>query len=303
MAWVKKGLIFENDPELWWSKKYAGIPTVDVLNEETLRIYYYSMTDNFDGRISFIDVDAANPSRVIFKNTHPVLDLGEPGTFDDCGVCPSCIISINGKKHLFYLGVQRAEKTPYMYFAGVAVESESGSFNRIQKTPILDRTPEEPYTRSATTILKIGNSYKMWYVSAFEWFSWNNRLYPKYIIRSATSDNGLNWAARPENVLQYQNEFEFGFGRPWVMHEDSKFKMYYSVRSTNEPYKMGYAESDDGIHWVRMDHAFGLVRSESGWDSEMICYPCVVDTKYGRYCFYNGNSHGATGFGYAKWEG
>jgi predicted GH43/DUF377 family glycosyl hydrolase len=300
--WVKKGLIFQNDPSGWWSKKYAGIPTVDILSDEVLRIYYYSMDEKMDGRISFIDVEAKDPSKILHIQKEPVLDIGEAGTFDDSGVCPSCIVTINNRKHLFYLGVQRSEKTPYLYFAGVAVQEENGQFKRIQKTPVLERTPAEPYTRSATSILHTANGYKMWYVSAFEWFRWNDRLYPKYVIRSADSSDGIHWNASPEKVFDFENEFEFGFGRPWVVQEDGLYKMYYSVRSTNEPYKMGYAESKDGVNWQRMDDKLGILRSESGWDSEMICYPCVVNTKYGKYLFHNGNSHGASGFGYAKWE-
>ncbi len=300
--WIKKGNIFQNDTSLWWSKKYAGIPTIDQINDDILRIYYYSMDEKMDGRISYIDVDAKNPSNILYSKKEPVLDIGENGTFDDCGVCPSCIVTINDKKHIYYLGVQRAEKTPYLYFAGVAVENNNGIFERVQKNPVLDRTATEPYTRSATTIIQEGNLFKMWYVSAFEWFKWNDRLYPKYVIRSAHSKDGISWFSLPEKVIEFEDEFEFGFGRPWVIKEDGIYKMYYSVRSTNVPYKMGYAESVNGIDWKRKDHELGLIRSETGWDSEMICYPCVVNTKYGKYLFYNGNSHGASGFGYAKWE-
>lgn len=302
MSWQKKGFIFQNNTSFWWSKKYAGIPTVELLNEETLRIYYYSMNDNMDGRISYIDVEAANPGNIIHIEKEPVLDIGEIGTFDDCGVCPSSILWLNGKKHLFYVGVQRAEKVPYMYFAGLAVETEVGKFERVQRTPILDRIPSEPYSRSATTMVKTEAGLKMWYVSTHEWFWWNNKLYPKYNIRSAESVDGIHWQPEKKDVLPFANEFEFGFGRPWVIYEDGIYKLYYSIRSTNAPYRIGYAESDDGDTWTRKDDEFVLERSEEGWDSEMICYPCVVNTKYGKYLFYNGNSHGATGFGYAKWE-
>ena len=65
---------------------------------------------------------------------------------------------------------------------------------------------------------------------------------------------------------------------------------------------IGYAESDDGLHWVRKDAEVGTGKSDTGWDSEMICYPCVVDVKGRRYMFYNGNRHGSTGFGYAVLE-
>jgi hypothetical protein len=39
--------------------------------------------------------------------------------------------------------------------------------------------------------------------------------------------------------------------------------------------------------------------SETGWDSEMICYAAVITTKYGTTMFYNGNRNGETGFGCA----
>ena len=53
--------------------------------------------------------------------------------------------------------------------------------------------------------------------------------------------------------------------------------MWYSIRSHNRPYRIGYAESGDGQHWERRDDAVGIQASSEGWDSEMICYPCVVD--------------------------
>jgi hypothetical protein len=78
--------------------------------------------------------------------------------------------------------------------------------------------------------------------------------------------------------------------------------MWYSIRSTTHPYRLGYAESTDGLHWIRKDDEVGIHTSSSGWDSEMICFPCVIDVAGQRYLFYNGNQHGKTGFGYAILE-
>jgi hypothetical protein len=58
----------------------------------------------------------------------------------------------------------------------------------------------------------------------------------------------------------------------------------------------------DGINWIRKDSEVGITVSTYGWDSDMICYPCVLDIKARRYVFYNGNHMGATGFGYAILE-
>jgi hypothetical protein len=73
--------------------------------------------------------------------------------------------------------------------------------------------------------------------------------------------------------------------------------MWYCSRG--DAYRLGYAESADGVTWVRDDDVAGLPPSRNGWDSEMICYPAVYDRNGRRYLLYNGNGFGATGIGYA----
>ena len=74
--------------------------------------------------------------------------------------------------------------------------------------------------------------------------------------------------------------------------------MWYSHRG--ESYKIGFAISTDGIHWERKDHLVGLDRSETGWDSEMLCYAYVFRHKDHLYMLYNGNDYGSAGLGLAK---
>ena len=82
--------------------------------------------------------------------------------------------------------------------------------------------------------------------------------------------------------------------------------MWYSYRGGSEyrtnlsqSYRIGYAESLDGLKWTRKDEQVGIDVSKSGWDSEMICYPFVLDINDRRYMFYNGNGFGKSGLGYA----
>ena len=295
-------MIYAPSGELWWAKGYATIPTAEVLNEEVIRIYFASLDENLFGRIGFVDVNAENPTQILFQSREPVLDIGEPGTFDDSGVNASCILNISGKKFLYYIGWQRAERVPYMLFAGLAVSRDDGkSFIKHSRTPILDRTPNEPFLRSTTTVIHESGVFKTWYVSAFDWIEVNSVKYPTYIIKYATSENGIDWQSRDNTCISLKDD-EFGFGRPWVIKEKDKYLMWYSIRSKTRPYCIGYAESENGIDWTRKDEEAGIVSSESGWDSEMICYPCVVDAVGKRYLFYNGNRHGSTGFGYAVLE-
>lgn len=79
--------------------------------------------------------------------------------------------------------------------------------------------------------------------------------------------------------------------------------MWYSTaRLPLHPYRIGYAESDDGKRWTRIDEAVGFDVSPEGFDSEMICYPHVVQHENRLYMFYNGNGFGREGIGLAVAE-
>jgi beta-1,4-mannooligosaccharide phosphorylase len=77
--------------------------------------------------------------------------------------------------------------------------------------------------------------------------------------------------------------------------------MWYSYRSNEKitTYRIGYAESQNAINWVRKDESVGIDVSENDWDSEMICYPSVFTLNSKTYMLYNGNDYGKTGFGIA----
>lgn len=302
MRWKKEGLIYSPSGEYEWMQSYALNPTVDIIDNNTLRIYFATLDNDMYGRIGFIDTEIDNFKNIKRISNKPVLDLGQNGTFDDSGVNPSCILTVNNKKYLYYYGWQRCEKVPYMLFAGLAISDDGINYRKISKVPILDRTPKEPFLRSATTILYDDNVYKCWYVSAIDWIHVGNKIYPRYIIKYAYSHDGISWISTNIICINFKNENEFGFGRPWVIKENGIYKMWYSIRSTVEPYKIGYAESLNGLVWRRLDYKVGIERSEDGWDSEMICYPCIAKIRNKTYMFYNGNRHGSTGFGYAVLE-
>jgi len=99
------------------------------------------------------------------------------------------------------------------------------------------------------------------------------------------------------------------FSRPCVIREGKDYKMWYCYRDSHDyrggagSYRMGYAESADGLVWQRMDDADETRIAKSEWDNEMQCYPYVVQIEGKRYMFYNGNGFGRSGFGLAEWTG
>jgi hypothetical protein len=76
--------------------------------------------------------------------------------------------------------------------------------------------------------------------------------------------------------------------------------MWFSHKG--DAYRIGYAESDEGVKWNRRDDLAGIDVSPSGWDSAMIEYACVFTHQGIRYMFYNGNDYGREGAGLAVAE-
>jgi hypothetical protein len=98
-------------------------------------------------------------------------------------------------------------------------------------------------------------------------------------------------------AIDFACEQEYAISRPCVVRDGDCYRMWFSARG--ESYRLGYAESHDGLSWTRDDDAAGLHPSDRGWDSEMVAYPVVLDHRGRRYMLYNGNGYGLTGIGYA----
>lgn len=299
MRWEKLGLVYAPDGANDWAVSHAYVPTSFLPEENRIRVYAAFLDRDKVGRVGFVDLDARDPSRILEVSDAPVLDVGQPGTFDESGVTPLCLLEFDGKLHLYYIGWQRGLRLPYCLFVGLAVSADRGqSFTRYWRTPVLDRSDREPFLRSAASVL-LEDKWKMWYIAGDKWVDVKGKQLPTYNVRYLESGDGVNWGGEGKVCLDFANEDEFGFGRPYVIREGDLFKMWYSIRSFSKGYRLGYAESVDGLNWTRKDEEVGIDVSETGWDSEMICCSCIQPTKYGTYMFYNGNNYGETGFGAA----
>lgn len=298
MTWHKQGLIYAPDGSHWWMRTYTHLPTALVM-DDVVRVYFAGLDDTQYGRIGFLDLNRHNLSEVVYVHDEPILDLGEPGCFDDSGVNPSAILYVEGVYYLYYIGWQRCERVPYLLQAGLAKSIDGVHFERVSRATILPRTDAEPFFRSAMTVIQHENRYMAWYPSAVGWETIKQTLYPVYVVRHTTSTDGFHWESHNTISINFQNADEFGFGRPFVRYHNGEFQMWYSIRSRTAPYRMGYATSPDGINWQRHDDSVGITVSDQGWDSEMICYGVVHHIDGKDFMFYNGNQHGKTGFGYA----
>lgn len=306
MEWKKKGLIYCANKDAGWKFQGALLPTPILLKKDLLRIYVGFCDKDIVGRIGFVDVLPDDPSHIIKVSEKPVLDIGRNGCFDDNGVVPVSVLRKEDKIFLYYVGFSKGVKVPYYMFLGLAISYDNGeTFQRHSQCPVLDRFNNEVYARCGAFVFKDEDMFRMWYVGTYKdgWTQKEDTLKPLYIMKHITSHDAIRWNEPSVDVLSYSNKDEHGFGRPYVWKESGIYKMLYSIRTYSHNYHIGYAESADGIVWVRKDDLAGIESSKDGWDSENISYPFLFSHDKKTYMFYNGNGYGKSGFGYAELVG
>jgi predicted GH43/DUF377 family glycosyl hydrolase len=297
--WEKLGRVYVASGEQPWARSHATLPTPFLLDDERIRIYVAFLDAEGIGRLGYVELDARDPLRVLAVSPSPVLDIGRPGTFDENGVTPMTVLRHEGRCYLFYTGWQLGRRVRYYMFTGLAVSDDDGAtFRRVSEAPVLERSDGELFVRTAAHVRRDGSSWRIWYAGGDRWIDLGGKQVPSYDLRHARSERLDRWPPAGEVVLVPRDD-EYGFGRPWVVGAPGGYQMWYSIRSRAKGYRLGYAESVDGLAWQRRDGALGLDVAASGWDAEMICYSSLQPTRYGTYLFYNGNNYGETGFGVA----
>ncbi|MEW6096965.1 MAG: hypothetical protein AB1567_10670 [bacterium] len=300
MQWIKKGLIFTPDKRFYWMESHAQLPTVDYIGGEIYRVYFASRDKHQKSHIGYIELDITCPTKILNLSQEPVLEPGPIGFFDEHGVYPSSIVSADGKKYLYYIGWNKGAEPPLFYASiGLSISEDGGrTFYKYSKAPIMARSEYDPCLVTSPFVMIENGRWKMWYTSGIRWEVIDEIPQSYYHIKYAESKDGINWIRKGTIAIDFKTEKEKNIARPCVLKENSLYKMWYSYNQ-GLGYRIGYAESKDGITWIRKDKEAGITISDSGWDSEVIAYPYVFRHKDKKYMLYNGNKFGKEGFGLA----
>ncbi len=310
MTWKKLGLIFDlSKHKLEWLKSHAMIPT-PLLIDRHIRIFFTGRDNSNHSRISFVDVDKSDPSKVLYVHDKPLFDIGGIGTFDDCGTLATCAVRNQEQLLLYYTAYSISFKVPYKNAIGVAISKDSGArFERMFEGPIVDRSRAEPYFVISPWVIKTGENWHMWYASATEWKMINGKPESLYHIKYAHSKNGLDWQRDNISCIIPLTPYEAN-ARPTVIADSDTLKMWFCYRGSHDfrdgtdSYRIGYAEanSEKPFEWIRKDALAGIAPGPDNYDDKMQAYPAVIEVDGKRYLFYNGNGFGSGGFCCAVWE-
>ncbi len=300
--WQKKDLIYSPDGTGYF-KTHATRAIPYRLNEDTLRLFFSSRDADDRMLPTFIDLDIRNPARIVKVCDDPLVGLGQPGTFDDSGVTLGSVVEFDNRVLFYYTGWKRRRVVSFELSIGILVwDRESDTFSRLYQGPVLAQDKNHPLLVAGPFVLIEDDRFKIWYCSGTDWKFPDGNAEPIYTVFYAESDDGINWVPHNRPVIDYKFAGEV-VSAPWVLKSNDKYLMWYSTRGHEtklaKSYIIGFAESNDGMSWARLDEQVGISRSESGWDSEMICYPAFYPYKDKIYMFYSGNGVGRGGVGYA----
>lgn len=304
MSWIKQGVLLPPPTHLDWAASHAAVPFVQIIDERSFTLWFTTRDHRRRSQIARATVtfEADGRARVALDE-RPVLLPGPVGAFDDSGVMTSCLVEHQGRQYLYYQGWSLGVTVPWYVFTGLAVSDDGGAtFARASPAPVHGRSAIDPFWVSSPWVMFEHDRWRMWYVSGTGWTVRDDT--PEHYnvhLKYAESPDGIHWEPTGLTVLDYASADEYAISRPVVLADADGYRMWYSHRG--KAYRIGYAESADGLRWERHDNEVGIDVGSTGWDSDMVEYACVFDLGGTRHMLYNGNGFGATGIGHAVWDG
>ena len=281
---------------------YASVPCVKTLDADRVRVFFSGRDKEERSRVGSFDFDPRRPEEGSEINEGPALEPGGLGSFDESGAMASWVLDVGDSTWMYYVGWTRGVTVPFYNSIGLARSADGGlTFHKVSEGPLVSRDQVDPYLTASSCVMIDEGTWRMWYLSCTGWELVGGEARHSYHIRYAESDDGVQWKRSGTVCIDYRTPAEYAISRPSVVRDGDLYRMWYSYRGRS--YRIGYAESRDGVAWIRKDDEAGIDVSPEGWDSEMIEYPCVFDHAGKRYMLYNGDGYGATGIGLAELTG
>lgn len=299
-SWTKRGLLYEpNIPGF----SHGSHPAIAHISGDEFILAFTARDADQRSHVFLSTATVQNGAIELHGKPKLALRPGQEMYFDCDGAVSGCIVPWQGRFYLYYVGWQNLSRGGWICDTGRAIlDVENLTLEREFLGPVLGRDRRHPLFLAATAYcIDPEGLWHCYYNSGLSWEKTDDGWHHVYGLHHATSRNGLDWDYIAGMAIPFADENEYAFGRPSVVDWDGMFYMWFAHRGSKgvPAYRMGFASSEDGYHWDRDDAAAGIDVSEEGWDSEMICYPCVFRHKGKDYMLYNGNDYGKTGFGYA----
>ncbi len=302
MKWKKLGRLYYIENLCDELISHCSNPLPVYLEKDTFRIYFSGRDKLNRSSVGAVDVDIVK-KQIIKEHKKTFFKCGKENSFYEDGVSIGNCYEVNGERYILFMGWQTKNKTHWRGDVGRLKLNSDYSLTLTSEKPYITTDDVDKVSLSYPWVEKINDKYFMYYGSTINWHTENGEMI--HVINYAISKDGENWDKKGLAV-PYEYGMAQAFSRPAVIKINNEYNMWVSSRGPKgiSKYRIYRSTSKDGINWTKVadNKNAGIDVSESGWDSEMVCYPYVFEHKNIKYMLYNGNGYGKTGFGLAVLE-
>ena len=278
-------VLLPGDPGTWDD---IGFINASVLIIGSTYRMWYTGIDGSNGRIGH----ATSPDGINWtKYPIPVLNLGDPGSWDDFMVCLPTVVYDGAIYHMWYCGLDAIPPAGNENI-GHATSPDGINWTKDSLNPVL--TTGVSGSWDAVKIetgfaSKEGSTFHLWY---------NGGDGTAFRSGHATSPDGTNWTKDSLNpVLNVGSPSSWDYPTAQVSSivynpYNATYYMYY-CGGEERRWSIGYATSLSlNGPWIKNPNNPNFQPSPSAWDSLYVCFPSVIyDGNTNDYkMWYNGNN-------------
>ncbi|MEO8500517.1 MAG: hypothetical protein ABI565_06345, partial [Vicinamibacteria bacterium] len=247
MSWRKLGRIYRPSSSRPWRQGFGANPIAEHIAGDQFRVYFSARDAENRSSITFIEFDLNRPNDILREADAPVLAPGDLAMFDDSGASIGCIVPVDGKRYLYYMGWHLTVTVPWQNRLGLAISAGPGEpFRRVSRFPIMELDETDPYTISYPWVTRENGRFRMWYGSNLAWGAKKSDM--RHVLRYAESADGISWI-RGEVIINFENSAEYAICKPCVVRDAGEWRMWFCSRG--ETYRIRSAVSSDGRSWTR----------------------------------------------------
>lgn len=208
----------------------------------------------------------------------PVVELGEPGAFDDTHIFAPLVMFEDGAYSMWYCG-SRGAVEDRVFRLGYATGSDGVSFVKSPESPVFElgggRSVLTPTLLRDPdgTVLREDGKLRMWFAAADLTDTGG-----VHTLHEAFSADGMTWS--DPSSAQLENCYA-----PTIIEEGNTYRMWYTD-VTSEPWVIRHAFSHDGKSWRVLEKPVLVIDQE--WEKDRLFYPAVLKSD-GYYIIWYGS--------------
>jgi predicted GH43/DUF377 family glycosyl hydrolase len=269
--------VFPAVPGTWMEDQTAN---PDLLSIDDKWFMYFRGQQGGHDRIGLATISKGEFDGVTWNiHPEPVIDVGEPGSWDETHVLDPATVRVGGRVYLYYSAVSPRSNRAVC----LAVSDDGIHFEKYEKNPVIIGGGPEIVFQDGTFYL----------------YFWKPLPGGGFQIHLATSNDGYEF-------MEYGDEpvLAVGVDGRWDSHtvetpriykeNDLYFMMYCgSDRYDDYPFHAGLALSEDLLHWRKYENNPVFSRGREGeWDEGAIWFTTVEKIGNTCYMWYEGYGGG-----------